>query len=704
MPTPNAVPTVGLIGAGATTRRQTYQGSPVNLKLHSEVNKAANLGPAMQELGNGLKELQWRWDGVALKEEYVKRKLELDNAKAEFDANSATGAFEDVAKAHEKMNAALKGFESFATKYSNHQASPMMQQLNDYSLEVENGLQASAAKKIKDYEIKTLGAETEMAMQDFGAFARKNGPKSFKDPKFKEYENAVLAPLRRQIELSGIDPDSELGQHMVRAGISKLKLNEGLNMIEHGDLHTSMAWLNRELETHGITTTDETTWLRAINAEKRRREAEARARNAALTNLSPAAQVYAMAQMVFPSVMKDYDDALKDAQNQRAIQKQKVDAFLKGSLKDQQKLTWDEVHLLEAGNYNELYRSLRNRVAAAESAIPTMSDLEAPAPTNYMVGGSPMMGAQMAQLAGQQRSEQYEAARAKRQKEIDEKTKEWQDLQQLEQMLTNYIGEEVEDPVQPSFEQTVKEMWAVWGSQEEYRKNAENPIYQSKLAVGGAVNSYIARLYNSNDPETAARLYNETMSKMNPVDVAMEIGGSSLAGSVQYIMMNGTDEDKKAIQDMLSPMGQGATGLAPQVVKTLIGNLPQDELERLAGGDEGYASDFHNSHGIARSDKDTVRTMAQVELEQRKSSANYQLYNDFTRTLERIVKAEYTDEMEQDQFWYEFQEDPIWLQISSSAYGSTDIKANRKKLYDPVFQNKITQAIERVKARHEAAR
>lgn len=700
MPTPNAVPTVGLIGAGATQRRQTYQGSPVNLRLHSEVNKAANLGPAMQALGNGLKELQWRWDGVALKEEYVKRKLELDNAKAEFDANSATGAFEDVAKAHEKMNAALKGFESFAAKYSNHQASPMMQQLNDYSLEVENGLQASAAKKIKDYEIKTLGAETEMAMQDFGAFARKNGPKSFKDPKFKEYENAVLSPLRRQIELSGIDPDSELGQHMVRAGISKLKLNEGLNMIEHGDLHTSMAWLNRELETHGITTTDETTWLRAINAEKRRREAEARARNAALTNLSPAAQVYAMAQMVFPSVMKDYDDALKDAQNQRAIQKQKVDAFLKGSLKDQQKLTWDEVHLLEAGNYNELYRSLRNRVAAAESAIPTMSDLEAPAPTNLYGNLDPMLSMKVAQ----QDAERYKAARAKRQKEIDEKTKEWQDLQQLEQMLTNYIGEEVEDPVQPSFEQTVKEMWAVWGSQEEYRKNAENPIYQSKLAVGGAVNSYIARLYNSNDPETAARLYNETMSKMNPVDVAMEIGGSSLAGSVQYIMMNGTDEDKKAIQDMLSPMGQGATGLAPQVVKTLIGNLPQDELERLAGGDEGYASAFHTRHGIAFSDKASVKTMAQVELEQRKASANYQLYNDFTRTLERMVKEEYTDEMEQDQFWYEFQEDPIWLQISSYAYGSTDIKANRKKLYDPVFQNQITQAIKRAKARHEAAR
>lgn len=700
MPTPNAVPTVGLIGAGATQRRQTYQGSPVNLRLHSEVNKAANLGPAMQALGNGLKELQWRWDGVALKEEYVKRKLELDNAKAEFDANSATGAYEDVVKAHEKMNAALKGFESFATKYSNHQASPMMQQLNDYSLEVENGLQASAAKKIKDYEIKTLGAETEMAMQDFGAFARKNGPKSFKDPKFKEYENAVLAPLRRQIELSGIDPDSELGQHMVRAGISKLKLNEGLNMIEHGDLHTSMAWLNRELETHGITTTDETTWLRAINAEKRRREAEARARNAALTNLSPAAQVYAMAQMVFPSVMKDYDDALKDAQNQRAIQKQKVDAFLKGRLKDQQKLTWDEIHLLEAGNYNELYRSLRNRVAAAESAIPTMSDLEAPAPTNLYGNLDPMLSMKVAQ----QDAERYKAARAKRQKEIDEKTKEWQDLQQLEQMLTNYIGEEVEDPVQPSFEQTVKEMWAVWGSQEEYRKNAENPIYQSKLAVGGAVNSYIARLYNSNDPETAARLYNETMSKMNPVDVAMEIGGSSLAGSVQYIMMNGTDEDKKAIQDMLSPMGQGATGLAPQVVKTLIGNLPQDELERLAGGDEGYASAFHTSHGIAFSDKASVKTMAQVELEQRKSSANYQLYSDFTRTLERMVKEEYTDEMEQDQFWYEFQEDPIWLQISSYAYGSTDINANRKKLYDPVFQNQITQAIERAKARHEAAR
>ena len=700
MPTPNVVPTVGLIGAGATQRRQIYNGSPVNLKLHSEVNKAANLAPAMQALGNGLKELQWRWDGVALKEEFVKRKLELDNAKAEFDANSATGAFEDVAKAHEKMNAALKGFESFAAKYSNHQASPMMQQLNDYSLEVENGLQASAAKKIKDYEIKTLGAETEMAMQDFGAFARKNGPKSFKDPKFKEYENAVLSPLRRQIELSGIDPDSELGQHMVRAGISKLKLNEGLNMIEHGDLHTSMAWLNRELETHGITTTDETTWLRAINAEKRRREAEARARNAALTNLSPAAQVYAMAQMVFPSVMKDYDDALKDAQNQRAIQKQKVDAFLKGSLKDQQKLTGDEVHLLEAGNYNELYRSLRNRVASAEAAIPTMSDLEAPAPTNLYGNLDPIQSIQVAQ----QDAERYKAARAKRQKEIDEKTKEWQDLQQLEQMLTNYIGEEVEDPVQPSFEQTVKEMWAVWGSQEEYRKNAENPIYQSKLAVGGAVNSYIARLYNSNDPETAARLYNETMSKMNPVEVAMEIGGSSLAGSVQYIMMNGSEEDKKAIQDMLSPMGQGVTGLAPQVVKTLIGNLPQDELDRLAGGDEGYASAFHTSHGIPFSDKASVKTMAQVELEQRKSSANYQLYNDFTRTLERMVKEEYTDEMEQDQFWYEFQEDPIWLQISSYAYGSTDINANRKRLYDPIFQNQITQAIERAKARHEAAR
>lgn len=703
MPTPNVVPTVGLIGAGATPRRQIYNGSPVNLSLANEVNKAGNLAPAMKALGEGLIDLKYRWDGVALKEEFVKRKLELDNAKAEFDNNSATGSYEDMVKAHEKMNAALKGFETFSSKYSNHQATPLMQQLNEYSLEVDNGLQASAAKKIKDYEIKTLGAETEMAVQDFGAFVRKNGGKSFKDPQYKTYEDAMRNPIRRQIELSGIDPNSELGQHMERAAMSKLYLNEGLNLIAHGDLHLSMAWLNRELETHGITTTDETAWLRAINAEKRRREAEARARNAALTTLSPEAQVYAMAQMVFPSMMKDYDAAMQEAQNQRAIQKQKADAFMIGS-SDVQKLTWDEQQLLKDGHYDQLYRSLRNRIASAEKAIPTLSDLEAPAPTNITMVAPSVAGATMAMSQFAEKQYAEAEAIAQRKKEIEQKTKEWQDLQQIERTLTNLIGEEVKDPIRPEFNQTVKEMWAVWGSQEEYRKNSDNPVYQSKMAVGGAINSFIQKLYNENDPAEAARIYNETMRSLNPVDVAMQIGGSSLAGSVQYIMMHGTDEDKKAVQDMLSPLGEGATTLSPQVQKVIVSNLPQDELERLAGGDREYASDFMTTHGIAYSDQDTVKTVAQVELEQRKSSANYQLYKDFTQNLKRMIQKDYVDEMEQDQIWYEFQEDPIWLQISSYAYGSTDVSANRKKLYDPTFQNLINQAIERTKERHEASR
>ena len=33
MPTPNVVPTVGLIGAGATPQRQIYNGNPVTLSL-----------------------------------------------------------------------------------------------------------------------------------------------------------------------------------------------------------------------------------------------------------------------------------------------------------------------------------------------------------------------------------------------------------------------------------------------------------------------------------------------------------------------------------------------------------------------------------------------------------------------------------------------------------------------------------------------
>ena len=703
MPTPNVVPTVGLIGAGATQRRQIYDSNPVNLSLANEVNKAGNLGPALQALGKGMIDLKYRWDGVALKEEFVKRKLELDNAKAEFDNNSATGSYEDMVKAHEKMNAALKGFETFSSKYSNHQASPLMQQLNEYSLEVDNGLQASAAKKIKDYEIKTLGAETEMAVQDLGAYVRKNGAKSFTLDEYKKYNTAVREPLRRQIQLSGIDPDSELGQHMERAGMSKLLLNEGLNLIAHGDLHLSMAWLNRVLETHDITTGDETIWLRAINAEKRRREAEARARNAALTTLSPEAQVYAMAQMVFPSMMKDYDNAMKEAQARRATQKQNAEAFMMGS-SDVQKLTWDEQQLLKDGHYDQLYRSLRNRIAAAESAIPTLADLETPAPTNNPWGTPPMAWGQASQVAEKQYAEARKTAIAQRKKEIEQKTKEWQDLQQIERTLTNLIGEEVRDPIRPEFNQTVKEMWAVKGSQDEYLKHSDDPIYQSKMAVGGAINSFIQKLYNENDPAEAARIYNETMRSLNPVDVAMQIGGPSLANSVQYIMREGTDEDKKAVQDMLSPSGQGATTLSPQVTKVIVSNLPQDELERLAGGDREYASDFQHQHGIAHSDQDTVRAYAQVELEQRKSSANYQLYKDFTNSLKRMIQKDYADEMEQDQIWYEFQEDPIWLQISAYAYGSTDVSANRKKLYDPTFQNLITQAIERTKERHEASR
>lgn len=704
MPTPNAVPTVGLIGAGATTRRQTYQGSPVNLRLHSEVNKDANLGPAMQALGNGLKELQWRWDGVALKEEYVKRKLELDNAKAEFDANSATGAFEDVAKAHEKMNAALKGFESFAAKYSNHQASPMMQQLNDYSLEVENGLQASAAKKIKDYEIKTLGAETEMAMQDFGAFARKNGPKSFNDPKFKEYENAVLSPLRRQIELSGINPDSELGQHMVRAGISKLKLNEGLNLIAHGDLHTSMAWLNREVETHGITTTDETAWLRAINAEKRRREAEARARQLQLTTLSKPAQAYALAENVlWPQMEKDYLEAKKAEDQARADQTQRATAFKLSKTFDWEMLTGAEQDMWDRGDYFNALSSMETRLAEMQSAIPTMADFKAPAPDNNLGIATLSASTQMAQVAEAQYAKKHDAARAEFQKEIDAKTKEYQEFQDFVSQARTSVGKEIPITPIPTPQIAVQQAYAIIGEQEELMKQTDNTVFQAKRGMGLSLQTYQAQLFQKYGPEhldLAEREYQQTLSNVDKEEVARIVGGEGNVKSYQYIMQYGTDKEKKSLIDMYSNIGASGTDLA--VSKALVDTLPDDELDMLATGNKAYLADFSTLNGVAHSDLDALEDYAQLVQQERKDAANTQVYRGQMRVWDQEIERQVPDPFEQQQVKMLFRASSFAKMLKAYSYSSTDFRVTSKKVTSSAMHNAGMQAIEEARKQAEA--
>lgn len=704
MPTPNAVPTVGLIGAGATTRRQTYQGSPVNLKLHSEVNKTANLGSAMQALGNGLKELQWRWDGVALKEEFVKRKLELDNAKAEFDANSATGAFEDVAKAHEKMNAALKGFESFAAKYSNHQASPMMQQLNDYSLEVENGLQASAAKKIKDYETKTLGAVTEMAVQDLGAFVRKNGVKSFKDPQYKTYDDAMRNPIRRQIELSGIDPNSELGQHMERAAMSKLYLNEGINLIAHGDLHLSMAWLNRVVETHGITTTDETTWLRAINAEKARREAQARARQLQLTTLSKPAQAYALAENVlWPQMEKDYLEAKKAEDQARADQTQRATAFKLSKTFDWEMLTGAEQDMWDRGDYFNALSSMETRLAEMQSAIPTMADFNAPAPDNNPAIATLSASAQMAQIAGAQYAKKHDAARAEFQKEIDAKTKEYQEFQDFVSQARTSVGKEIPITPIPTRQIAVQQAYAIIGEQEELMKQTDNTVFQAKRGMGLSLQTYQAQLFQKYGPEhldLAEREYQQTLSNVDKEEVARIVGGEGNVKSYQYIMQYGTDEEKKSLIDMYSNVG--ASGIDIAVSKALVDTLPDDELDMLATGNKAYLADFSTLNGVAHSDLDALEDYAQLVQQERKDTANTQVYRGQLRVWDQEIERQVPDPFEQQQVKMLFRASSFAKMLKAYSYSSTDFRVTSKKVSSPAMHNAGMQAIEEARKQAEA--
>lgn len=704
MPTPNAVPTVGLIGAGATTRRQTYQGSPVNLKLHSEVNKAANLGPAMQELGNGLKELQWRWDGVALKEEFVKRKLELDNAKAEFDANSATGAYEDVVKAHEKMNAALKGFESFAAKYSNHQATPLMQQLNDYSLEVENGLQASAAKKIKDYETKTLGAETEMAVQDFGAAVRKNGVKFLKDPQYKTYDDAMRNPIRRQIELSGIDPNSELGQHMERAAMSKLYLNEGINLIAHGDLHLSMAWLNRLVETHGITTTDETAWLRAINAEKARREAQARARQLQLTTLSKPAQAYALAEnILWPQMENDYLEAKKAEDQARTDQTQRATAFKLSKTNDWGMLTGAEQDMWDRGDYFTALSSMETRLAEMQSAIPTMADFKAPAPDNNPAITIGMTSTEIAQVAVAQYAAKHDAARAEFQKEIDAKTKEYQEFQDFVSQARTSVGKEIPITPIPTPQIAVQQAYAIIGEQEELMKQTDNTVFQAKRGMGLSLKTYQAQLFQKYGPEhldLAEREYQKTLSNVDKEEVARIVGGEGNVKSYQYIMQYGTDEEKKSLIDMYSNIGASGTDLA--VSKALVDTLPDDELEMLATGNKAYLADFSTLNGVPHSDLDSLEDYAQLVQQERKDTANTQVYRGQLKVWDQEIARQVPDPFEQQQVKMLFRASSFAKMLKAYSYSSTDFRETSKKVTSPAMHNAGMQAIEEARKQAEA--
>lgn len=704
MPTPNVVPTVGLIGAGATQRRQTYQGSPVNLQLHSEVNKAGNLAPAMQALGKGMIDLKYRWDGVALKEEFVKRKLELDNAKAEFDNNSATGSYEDMVKAHEKMNAALKGFETFSSKYSNHQASPLMQQLNDYSLEVDNGLQASAAKKIKDYEIKTLGAETEMAVQDFGAFVRKNGSKSFKDPQYKTYEDAMRNPIRRQIELSGIDPSSELGQHMERAAMSKLYLNEGINLIAHGDLQLSMAWLNRELETHGITTTDETTWLRAINAEKARREAQARARQLQLTTLSKPAQAYALAENVlWPQMEKDYLEAKKAEDQARADQTQRATAFKLSKNSDWAKLTGVEQDMWDRGDYFNALSSMETRLAEMQSAIPTMADFKAPAPDNNLGIATLSASAQMAQIAGAQYAKKHDAARAEFQKEIDAKTKEYQEFQDFVSQARTSVGKEIPITPIPTRQIAVQQAYAIIGEQEELMKQTDNTVFQAKRGMGLSLQTYQAQLFQKYGPEhldLAEREYQQTLSNVDKEEVARIVGGEGNVKSYQYIMQYGTDEEKKSLIDMYSNVG--ASGIDLAVGKALVDTLPDDELDMLATGNKAYLEDFSTLNGVAHSDLDSLEDYAQLVQQERKDTANTQVYRGQMRLWESEIERQEPDPFKQEQEKMAFRASPFAKMLKAYSYSSSDFRETSKKVTSAAMHNAGMQAIEEARKQVEA--
>lgn len=700
MPTPNVVPTVGLIGAGATPQRQIYNGNPVNLSLANEVNKAGNLAPAMQALGKGMIDLKYRWDGVALKEEFVKRKLELDNAKAEFDNNSATGSYEDMVKAHEKMNAALKGFETFSSKYSNHQATPLMQQLNEYSLEVDNGLQASAAKKIKDYEIKTLGAETEMAVQDLGAYVRKNGAKSFTLDEYKKYNTAVREPLRRQIELSGIDPDSELGQHMERAGMSKLLLNEGLNLIAHGDLHLSMAWLNRVVETHAITTTDETAWLRAINAEKRRREAEARARQLQLTTLSIPAQAQALHEKFWEQAQKENALALKAEADARAVQKQNADAFKMAKTYDWHMMSGEEQDMWDRGDYFNAIASMESRLAEMEAAIPTMADVKMPESQMPASTSSALIGPQQASL---QQMAGYEEALAEHKKEIEKKTKDYQDFQQFVQQAKTSVGKEIQTTPLLTPDEHLKQMYAIVDNQNRMMKNAEDPMYNIKQGLGLSLNTYRAQLYLKYGPEhiaLAERELNQILSNPDKEEVALMIGGEGNKNSFQYIMANGTDKQKKAVIDMYSSVG--ANGLDLAVSKAIVEHLPDDELNMLATGNKAYLSEFSTSYGIAHSDLEALVDKAQLVQEERKQTANSDLFDNTLDIYHKEIRNRVSDPILAQRAIYIFDASGYASLVKAYSFSSTDINVTSKKVSSAVMYNKGMQAVEEAIKQAEA--
>ena len=144
---------------------------------------------------------------------------------------------------------------------------------------------------------------------------------------------------------------------------------------------------------------------------------------------------------------------------------------------------------------------METRLAEMQSAIPTMADFKAPAPDNNLGIATLSASAQMAQIAGAQYAKKHDAARAEFQKEIDAKTKEYQEFQDFVSQARTSVGKEIPITPIPTRQIAVQQAYAIIGEQEELMKQTDNTVFQAKRGMGLSLQTYQAQLFQKYGPE-----------------------------------------------------------------------------------------------------------------------------------------------------------------------------------------------------------
>ena len=168
----------------------------------------------------------------------------------------------------------------------------------------------------------------------------------------------------------------------------------------------------------------------------------------------------------------------------------------------------------------------------------------------------------------------------------------------------------------------------------------------------------------------------------------------------QSILTLQKESTSKSLIDMYSNVGATGTDLA--VGKALVDTLPDDELDMLATGNKAYLEDFSTLNGVAHSDLDSLEDYAQLVQQERKDTANTQVYRGQMRVWDSEIERQVPDPFEQQQVKMLFRASPFAKMLKAYSYSSSDFRVTSKKVTSAAMHNAGMQAIEEARKQAEA--